>query len=276
MSNDKRNAEHLLVDPPVVIDCKKPTMTQNYFVASFISPEDRIKQRFIYEANRFLYHDINKQIIDTTSNLTKTLNSEFNKLLEVKINSYKSSNDPIYKAVAEVLDTSRQELQLNEDEQINKTLRTYKIDQEELIDRFETYKIQNNKELEAEFNNKYTEETSVRGFKVRGVYEDLTDAKARANHLQKNVESFVHTFVGPVGYWVPFDPNADAVQDQEYMIPELNNLMSQKKRNSEQKDEFFAKRKQMMTDNAQQSQEKLLREKLENRIKEQQNQRKKK
>jgi hypothetical protein len=276
MSNHTRKAEHLKVDPPVVFNCDKPTMTQNWALISFISPEDRVKQRFLYEANRFLYHDVNKQIMDTTAHLAKNINAEFTRLIEKKIATYKSSNDPIYKAAAEILDSTRKEIVINEDEQVNKTLRTYKLDQEDLVARFDAYKTQNGKELEVEFNKEYTDQTSVRGFKIRGTYEDLAEAKARANTVRQEVESFVHTFVAPVGYWCPWDPNADSIQDQEYMINELNEMMRQKKRNAEQKDEFFEKRKQMLMDNVDQTQDKELKEKLTARLKEQRNQRKKK
>ena len=57
---------------------------------------------------------------------------------------------------------------------------------------------------------------------------------------------------------------------------ELNDMMEKKKKNAAQRDEFFEKRKQMMIDSASQKQDKELRDKLSNRIKDQQNQRKKK
>ena len=175
-----RKAEHLKIDPPVEIECKKPVFKQNWAVISFISPEDRIKQRFLYDANRFLYHDINKQIIDTTTNVVRNVNTSFNNLLEKKIASYKSSKDPTYKHVAEILDSVRKELPLNEDDQIDQTLRTYRIDQAELTDRFETYKVQNDKELEADFSKENGEEVNVRGFKVRGTFEKVEGARERA------------------------------------------------------------------------------------------------
>lgn len=268
MDSQTRKAEHLAVDPPVVTTCQKPQFTQNWALASFVSPEERIKERFIFEANRFLYHDVNKQLMDTTSNLVKGINTDVNKILERKIDMCKSASDPIYKTVATLLDEARKELQLSEDEQVEKTLRTYRIDQDELLDRFETYKARSHKELEAEFEKTHGATTSVRGFKVRGTYEDLVEAKAWAKKVREEIEPFVHTFIFPVGYWVPFDPVADAVQDQEYMVPELNDLMAQKKKNAEQRDEFFAKRKQMMMDDAEKDKNKVLRERLEQKLKE--------
>lgn len=279
MENSLRKAEHLAIDPPVVIDCQgKAQYIQKWFVASFISPEDRIQQRFIFEANRFLYYDINKQLMDTTSNVVRNINTDLKNLLEKKIESFKTANDPAYKQVSDLLQTilTNNELALNEDAQVNKTLRTYRLEPQELTDRFETYKVQNSTELETEFNKMYTDETSVRGFKVRCNFEDIEVARAHAKKVREEIEPFVHTFVGPVGYWVPFDPNADAVQDQEYMVPELNNLMGQRKRNEEQKNDFFAKRKLEMMENANSSREKELKDKLHQKLTEQRNQRTKK
>jgi hypothetical protein len=278
-SNTTRKAEHLKVDPPVVMDlteCKARSFTQRHCLISFVSPNDRIKQRFLYEANRFLYHDVNKQIIDTATNIAKNINADFTKALEKKLTAYKTSKDPIYKAAAELLGSIKEEVLLNEDEQVAKTLRTYKIDQEELTDRFDAYKSKNEKELESAFNKEFTDETSIRGFKIRGVYEDEKEAKEQAKKLNNEVENFVHTFSAPVGYWCPWDVNADSIQDQDYMISELNNLMGEKKRNAEQRDEFYEKRKQMMMEKKSEDQTKELEMKLKEKIKAMKDQRTKK
>lgn len=175
-----------------------------------------------------------------------------------------------------MLTSAVKDLQLNEDNQIQKVLRAYRIDQSELNDRFEAYKTQNEKELEATFNRQFTDEGSVRGYKVRGVFENYEDARKRAEFIHKEVESVVHTFIGRVGYWTPWDPNADAVQDQETMIPQLNELMAQKKLNEQERDDFFQKRKQMMIDNAEQERTTQLRKQLHDRVKLKEEQRKKK
>ena len=225
--------DHLKIDPPLVVDCPKPQFKQVWAVVSFLSPEDRMKQRFLFEANRFLYYDVNKQIMDTTTNVVKNINTELNNLIEKKINSYKTSPDKNYQAVASILENVGKELQLNEDHHVNNVIRKYRIDQQELTDRFEAYKMINNKELEADFNHQFTEETSVRGFKVRGVFEELGDAQTRAKKVRDEVEPAIHAFAVPVGYWCPWDPNADAIQDQDYMLSDLNDLMGKYKRNTE-------------------------------------------
>ena len=171
-----KKASNLTIDPPVIVDCPNNTFKQNYVLLSFVSPVDRVKQRFLFEANRFLYNDINKQLIDTTMNLSRNINTEFAQMLDKKIETYMSSKDPNYQQVADILNGLKKDLVLNEDEQTAKTLRIYRIDQQEILDRFETYKSQNGKELEAEFNKEYTDQASVYGVKVRGVYEDPAQA----------------------------------------------------------------------------------------------------
>lgn len=268
MSN-LRKAVHLTVDPKVITDVSnKKEFIQNHVLISFISPEDAIKNRFLFEANKFLYTDVNKQIMDTTANIAKTVNITFNNSIDAKIESYKSSEDPVYKVVADILSSLKKEIHIDEDECVAKVLRTYRIDQQELIDRFDAFKLVNDKELESGFSEKFGEGTSVRGFNVRGVYEDDTDAKANAKRIHDESGGIVHTFMAPVGTWCAWDPNADAVQDQEYMVPALDKMMGERKKNVEQKNEFFEKRKQMMMDETDATREKELKDRLQQRIKE--------
>ncbi len=269
----QKTIDYLKEDPPLVVDCRKSQMKQNWAVVSFISPEDRIQQRFFYEANRFLYHDVNQQILDTTTHVVKNINTAFSNSLEKKINTYKTSVDPVYKAVAGVLDTLRKDMQLNEDDETNKVLRTYKLDQKELTDRFETYKTLNSKELSGDFERDVTEETSVRGLKIRGVFEELEDARNRAKYIRDKIESVAHVHTMPVGYWCPWDPNADAIQDQDYMLPQLNDLMGKYQRNTEQRNEFFQKDKQQKMDAGGQQKEQSIRDRLKEKVTAQQHQR---
>ena len=41
--------DHLKIDPPLLTECSKPKIEQKWAVVSFISPEDRIKERTVYE-----------------------------------------------------------------------------------------------------------------------------------------------------------------------------------------------------------------------------------
>ena len=72
--------------------------------------------------------------------------------------------------------------------------------------------------------------TTVRGLKVRGVYDTMKEADFRAKQLRSRDPSH-HVFRGQVGAWLPWDPNPDDIEDQEYAEEELNTLMKKKKEN---------------------------------------------
>ena len=72
----------------------------------------------------------------------------------------------------------------------------------------------------------------VRGFKVRGMYNNEDDAKDRCKNLY-NVESSVNTYVGNIGHWVAWEDNSENAEDFEYANDELNNLMKAHKENQE-------------------------------------------
>jgi len=90
------------------------------------------------------------------------------------------------------------------------------------------------------FNEENESKTSVRGIKVRGVFESLKEAQRKAKVLQTRDPTF-HVFVGQVGYWLPWDPNPDNVENQEYAEHQLNEIVKKYKENKEAKDEIWEK-----------------------------------
>ena len=93
-----------------------------------------------------------------------------------------------------------------------------------------------------DLNKQYSEEnsfqTSVRGVKVRGTYESIKEAQAKAEMLRKRDPNF-HVYVGQVGYWLPWDPNPDKIEDQNYAESDLNTLMKKYKENQDNRDELY-------------------------------------
>jgi len=71
---------------------------------------------------------------------------------------------------------------------------------------------------------------TVRGLKVRGVYSTYEEAKRRSNEIRDSDPDF-HVFVGEVGKWLPWDPDPNDIDDQNYKEKELNNLMKAYKDN---------------------------------------------
>lgn len=101
----------------------------------------------------------------------------------------------------------------------------------------------NSKSLNDTFSKDTDFQTSVRGIKIRGVYDTQREANIRAQVLQKLDPSF-HVFVGQLGYWLPWDPNAEEVSEQQYQEDQLNQLVTKYHENEVLKDQFYEKEKQ--------------------------------
>lgn len=107
---------------------------------------------------------------------------------------------------------------------------------------FENYLFKNRKKLEEEFFTKNEFRTSIRGMKVRGVYDSYAEAGARAKQLQKQ-DPYFNVYVGQVGFWLPWDPEPNEVADQEYAEDQLNTLMKSYKQNEQQKEALYEEEK---------------------------------
>jgi len=123
-----------------------------------------------------------------------------------------------------------------------------------------TYKHEESLQKDFDENNKF--KTNVRGVKVRGVYQSKEEANARASRLHKTDSNF-HVFVGQVGYWLPWDPCADKIEDEHYGDSQLNDLMQKYKENNINKDVFYEEQKR---DKLKQAAEERLKSERENII----------
>jgi hypothetical protein len=110
-----------------------------------------------------------------------------------------------------------------------------------IYDEYKTFLDKHEDDLETEFNEKHEFQTSVRGLKVRGVFGSQKEAELRCQMLRE-VDPNHDVFVGPVGLWVPFHPDAYKTGRVEYMEETLNQLMAEKKKNEEQAKTEFEKR----------------------------------
>ena len=108
---------------------------------------------------------------------------------------------------------------------------------------YDTFIGEHEQMLEDKFHEQNQFRTTIRGLKVRGTYNTKKEAEIRAKVLQR-IDRSHHVFVAPVGYWLPWDPAADAVQDQVYQEEELNELMKNYKLNEMKRDTFYEEQKQ--------------------------------
>ena len=74
------------------------------------------------------------------------------------------------------------------------------------------------------------------------MFDTREAAEARAKSLS-NTDSAFHVFIGQVGYWLPWDPNADKVTDEHFQNTQLNDMMQKYQENNVNRDIFYEEQK---------------------------------
>lgn len=123
------------------------------------------------------------------------------------------------------------------------------INFKEFKEKYEDYMFVHSQKVSAEFDKNNNFQTSVRGIKVRGVYDTYREAEVRAKVLQKLDPTF-DVFVGQVGYWLPLIFDTNHIENNEYANEQLNTLIKSYKENQEKKDIFYQERTKEMKENA--------------------------
>jgi hypothetical protein len=110
-----------------------------------------------------------------------------------------------------------------------------------LDDEYKTYIDNNEESLDKTFDEQHSFKTSVRGLKVRGCFPSQQEAELRCKMLRE-IDPNHDVYVGPVGMWIPFHPEAYKTGRVEYLEDELNQLMSEKDKNEKSAKNDFDKR----------------------------------
>ena len=194
----------------------KPIAGQKFVCLSFVSPEHIIKQK-----EQFLFEQFVKQW-DYKKSMEK-----FTQFLNFVSFKYSLSFDK--------LTADFQEFTKEEGETIRATSSTL------VSDDYKTFLDNHEEELEQKFGEKHEFQTSTRGIKVRGVFATQGEAELRCK-LLREVDPNHDIYVGQVGMWVPFHPEAYKTGRVEYMEETLNQLMSDKKKNEDIAKQDFEKR----------------------------------
>ena len=154
----------------------------------------------------------------------------------------------------------------NADDQYTIDMKNKMMDNEQKIDYTTIHKFYNDwkysrtEKLEQEFYENNDFHTTMRGLKVRGVYDTHKEASVRAQVLRRKDPSF-NVFVGQVGYWLPWDPECEQVQEQEYQETMLNDLVKKYKENLDNRDNMYDQMKDEQLKKAKEE-NKMKREKL--------------
>lgn len=196
-----------------LLDEDKSIAGQKFACISFISPEKVIKQREMFEFKQFLKQwDMNKSL------------EKFNHFLSFL--SYK------YNLKMDDLSTDLQEF--CKEEKDNLFLTT-------LEDDYKTFLDTNEERINEEFRKQHDFQTNVRGLKIRGSYPTQEEAELRCKMLRE-VDPNHDVYVGPVGTWIPFHPEAYKTGRVEYLEDELNQIMNEKEKNEKTAKVEFEKR----------------------------------
>lgn len=238
MSKSKTIYDALVDDPTI--------NGQEWCCLSFVSPENLIERRELFYMNCFLYEEMNKYIGSSAEHMAKTVSTQYNNIFENMIETYSNSGDAKDNEFAQKLKILHQENKIDESQLVNKCTRQFYMDQQEITDKYTTYSSNNYQKLLESYERKFNDpRCSIRGFKVRGSFKTYEEAKQRCELLQKH-EKYVGIAIAPVGVWVPWDPSPDAVQDSEYMLPELNKMMKNYNEQNRNRDIMFEERKNEM------------------------------
>ena len=113
---------------------------------------------------------------------------------------------------------------------------------DEVYGKYQDFVYKYEDKLQRDFDEQNNFQTSMRGLKVRGVYDTRGAAEQRAKSLSLKDSAF-HTFIGQVGYWLPWDPNADKVADEVFQNSHLNDMMEKYQENNVNRDIFYEEQK---------------------------------
>ena len=187
------------------LDEDKPIRGQNFVLLSFLSPEDVIVNKEAYMFSKF--------ITKFSADMTTLLDGISSKYSDSKdfVDSIKENN-------------------------------AYIFNPKDMSEQYGFFKSVNNQDLESSYHRDNNFVTSIRGIKVRGVFDTIEEAKNRSEFVKKLDNKF-NIYIAQVGCWCPWSPNPDCLENQEYAETQLNTLMKEYKKNMNDKDVVFENRK---------------------------------
>jgi len=186
---------------------------QRFACLSFLSPDKILKQREMFLFDEFVQQwDFTKSMskfMDFMHFVSYKYNLKIDSVL-ADFNEFCNEEETKLKAESQVLD-------------------------------FQTFLDKNEDRLTKRFQKENAFQTSTRGLKVRGVFGSQEEAEMRCKKLREK-DPHHDIFVGPVGMWIPWDPDAYKTGRVEFMEDELNQLHQEKMKNEARAKEEFDKR----------------------------------
>lgn len=196
-----------------LLDEDRPIAGQKFVCLSFISPENVLKQK-----NHFLFQEF-LAYFDFTKSMSKF--EQF-----IAFMAYKNNM---------VLDDMMKDFQ---DFIKSETVELKKTD---IANEYKGFLEQHEDRLTQEFQDKYTFQTNTRGLKIRGVFPSQKEAELRSKMLRES-DPHHDVYVGQIGVWMPWEPDAYRTGRVDYLQKELNELMNEKIKNEQDAKQHFDER----------------------------------
>lgn len=191
----------------------KPIANQKFVCVSFVSPEKILKDKHLFYFQKFLKEWEFSKTIEKYRQFMNFISYKYN----VNFDSLSSDLDEFANEEKDMLKNST------------------------LEDDYRTFVDNSEEALQSSFDKEHEFQTSVRSVKIRGVYPTQDEAELRCKMLRE-IDPNHDVYVGPVGMWMPWEPEAYKTGRVEYLEDELNQLMHEKAKNDKRDKEAFNKR----------------------------------
>ena len=212
---ERKILENGQINPKYIDVCDEdpPIAGQKFACLSFISPEKILKQREIYLFDEFVKQWDFSKSMGTFFDFIHFISYKYGLKVDDIINDY--------------TDFIKEE--------------DTKLKEANILDDYKTFLDKREEDLTQKFQKQNEFQTSVRGLKVRGVYSTQEEAEMRCKKV-RDLDPNHDIFVGPVGIWIPWDPDAYKTGRLEFAEEELNQLHQEKMKNETKAKEDFERR----------------------------------
>ena len=180
---------------------------------SFVSPEKILKKREVFLFEQFIQQWEFAKCMEKTTDFVNFLSYKYN----LKVDN----------VMADFTEFAKEE--------------EAKLKASNLDDDFKNFMDKNEDKLSEQFQRAHAFQTSVRGLKLRGVFPTQDEAEIKCKKL-RDADPNHDIFVGPIGMWIPWDPDAYKTGRVEFMEEELNQLHHEKLKNETRAKEEFERR----------------------------------
>lgn len=208
LENGQINAKYI-----DLCDEDQPIAGQKFACLSFISPEKILKNRQLWIFEQFVKQWDFKKSMDKFFDFLQFASYKYGLEIETLMNDY---TEFIKEEGPKLKDTG-------------------------VEDDYKNFLDKNEDDLTQKFQKENHFQTSVRGLKIRGVFPTQEEAELRCKKIRDSDPNH-DILVGPVGIWLPWDPDAYKTGRIEFMEDELNQLHHEKVKNEEKAKEEFEKR----------------------------------